>query len=341
MPGLTALGVEDRKGVSDRKAAAITSSHSQRAAALALAPSAAVWGELGGLRELVLTLPRTALPVGFLGGLSGALRVLSLTVIPPPATADRSSGGGVFEVTDAAVACLPLLEELTLCRVASWSDVTAAPHFSGAGLASLTRLRSLALTHSHLPPRILAHACTSIRSLNLSHCTGLSNATFKSAPAAVLVGIRVLNLREAPPGVTSEAFYSLTCLEELDVSCNLQPSLLCCAVLGVLGSHGRLRRLLAHADTFLEQRDRAVYDGGGLRALASCPLVELDLIGPGHYYMPNARDVGALRSLRVLRLGCKELHGGAFLAGLPLLEVRRFDSPHILLVPLPDHPVAL
>lgn len=318
MPGLTALTVCDRKSVSGRRAASVTASHSERAAALALVPTAPVWGELGQLRELSLTLPLTALPATLLSRLSVGLRVLCLNVIPPPATAE---GGGSFVLTDAALAGLPLLEELTLCRVATWSDVTAVPHFSGSCLATLSRLKMLALTHSHLPPLVLEHACPALRSLSLAHCTGLTSETLTSIPTAVLAGIRTLNLRDAPPAVTSVAFAGLTGLEDLDVSCNLQPSLLSEPLLRVLGSMGRLRRLCGHADTFMDPKSRTLYRGGGLQALASCPLVELDLLGPGHYYLPNARDTSALKSLRVLRLGCKELHGGTFLASLPLLEV--------------------
>jgi hypothetical protein len=321
MPSLTALGVVDRQSFTDRKAATMTTSHSDRAAALALSPSARVWGELGGLRELTLTLALSALPPNFLSGLSGALRKLSLSTIPPPATAQL--GGDTFVLTDTALTRFPLLEELMLCRVASWEDQSTAPLFSGVCLATLTRLGTLALTHSHVPPRVLEHACPALRSLNLSHCTGLSDETFTSAPAAVLSGIRALNLRDAPASVTSVSFAGLDGLEDLDASCNLQPSLLSEDMLRVLGSFGRLRQLRAHADTFVDQRSPAMYRGGGLRALARCPLVELDLLGPGHYYLPTVQDIGVLTSLRSLRLVCKELHGGAFLANLPLLEVRR------------------
>lgn len=317
MPGLTSLSVGDRRSVVDRKTAAMTPSHAERAAAFALAPTAAVWGELGGLRELSLTLPLAALPASFLGGLSGALRVLSLTITPPSVTGGHSAPK--FELTDAALASLTMLEELTLSGL--FSGGVGAPSFTGEGFASLSRLSSLALTHSLLPPRILAHVGMALRSLSLAHCTGLTDKTLSSVPAAVRAGIQTLNLRDAPPQVTASSFSGLSGLEELDVSCHLQPSLLSQAALVILGTLGRLRRLLAHADTFLEPRSAAAFDGSGLRELAHCPLVELDLIGPGNFYMRNAPDIGAIKTLRTLRLGCKELGGGAFLAALPLLEV--------------------
>jgi hypothetical protein len=77
---------------------------------LALAPAAAVWGELGSLRELSLELGAAVMPATLLSSLNGAvLRKLSLRICN---SGWDERAGIVGLITDAGLAGLPLLEEL-------------------------------------------------------------------------------------------------------------------------------------------------------------------------------------------------------------------------------------
>lgn len=248
MPGLEVLAVVER-------AAAVTARRSSRAVApLFIAPSAAVWGELGRLREVSLDLPVAAMPLALLRSLNGAvLRKLALRV----AEFSMTSRGGYYGpgirglVTDAALAALPLLEEVGLFGVlptafagyglaggAAGDESEEA--FTGAGLASLPRLASLTLHSARIPDGLLSHAPASLRSLDLSHCSGLTDATF--APPC-LAGLTSLTLHNPPATVTSEAFVGLVALEDLFVQSSNNGGLISDATLAVLGSHGRLRCL--------------------------------------------------------------------------------------------------
>lgn len=193
------------------------------------APSDTVWGELRSLRELSVTLPCSAIPLALLSSLNGAvLRKLSLCV-----SNSWDTGTTRIRVSDAALAALPLLEELCL-------DGTLLKGFSGTGLAMLSRLVSLKLRSATLAEDVFASAPASLRSVDVSGSTGMTDATF-SAPC--FAGVTSLTLNRPPESMTSAAFAGLFALEVLDLAIHEHTALIADAALAVLGSHRRLRRL--------------------------------------------------------------------------------------------------
>lgn len=238
-------------------------------APLVLAPSAAVWGELGRLRELSLDMPADTLPINLLSSLNGAvLRKLSISV--SDRVSWRRMGGwgrnAKDVVTDAALAALPLLEELCLIGVLGPAASALQVHlplpqglpspgtFTGSGLASLPRLASLTLHGGDLPPDVFSQAPASLRALDVSNCSGLVDATFTTAR---LAGLTSLTLHDPPVGVTSEAFAGLAALESLVVKAAFHNTLISDATLAVLGSHGRLRRLVC-SSAYLHSYSHAI-----------------------------------------------------------------------------------
>ena len=212
-----------------------------KAPRLAISPTAPVWGELGSLRELSLELTASSVPLTLLGSLNGAiLRKLALRIT----NLDGLETGIGGLVTDAALAGLPLLEELLLdgalpLESAPFGD-SSSISFTGAGLAALHRLTSLTIHQGTLPTGMFSHARASLRTLKLSGCSGLTDASF-AAPC--FSNITSLSLRESSEGLTAVAFAGLAALEELTLHTKASVALISDAALAVLGSHGRLRRL--------------------------------------------------------------------------------------------------
>lgn len=263
MPRLEALAVFERAGgASGRRSTRATTP-------FILSPSAAIWGELGHLRELNLELPAAAMPVGLLSALNSKLRKLSLRVVHHRHRIGVHQNRGIKGlITDAALAALPLLEGLHLFAVLGTHTAGPLagdknPHkvFTGVSLAALTRLSSLTLHGAALPVGVFSHAPTSIRSLDVSHCTGLTDATFN---APCLAGITSLILHDPPEGLSSRMFVGLSALEELNVRAERGGhNLITGAALRALGLHGRLRRLRCfseisprEAHTYFPQDDR-------------------------------------------------------------------------------------
>lgn len=238
---------------------------------LLIAPSAAVWGELGRLRELCLELPASAMPVALLGSLNGSL----LRKLAIRNSTLHSADGIQGMISDAALAALPLLEELLLNNVLPshagiWGSKGPSPDFTGSCLAALPRLKVLAILSASLPSGVFSRAPASLRSLDVSWCSGLTDASFA---APFLAGITSLTLRNPPAAMTSAAFAGLTALEELVMQIVGDSALASDGAFAVLGSHCRLRRL--RFKTNVEHHGAGTAPGAHLHALARCPLEEM------------------------------------------------------------------
>lgn len=232
---------------------------------------ATVWGEIGRLRELQLSNLQSPSVNNLLGHVGSGLRKLDL---------HAWTFQGAFSPGFAAV---PLLESLSL------SGIPVA----GSDLAPLTHLRVLSVAYAALQPDFLMHAASSLRELSLNCCRGITNATF--APPG-LASLRELTLLTNAPStaVTSDALVGLASLEVFR-SCGYR-KLVSQKALNVLGSMGRLRRLLW------------TQEGGkfcalvGLKALSRCPITEIDLSGSARIAQTlKASQIARLKSLRSLR----------------------------------------
>ena len=226
-----------------------------------IAPSAAVWRELGRLRELRLELPHASYPSDLLSHLGG-LHKLQLE-----ATIERGQLApvGAFLVTDAGLARVPELVELKL------RDISFHRGFTGASFSLVPALSVLELHSAHLPRGSLLP--TNLQSLSISGQAHLADETL--APLTRLTSL-VLdtfgNQARAPGGnatdgcLTSAAFLGLSQLESFNVT---RGTLGTSAdlILAVLNGFGKLRRLTGNL----------VLVPSLLATLSRCRLVELTL----------------------------------------------------------------
>lgn len=305
LSGLTSLGVLNfrRKGApSDELPLAFVRSlprlevlhiafrNGLRGTPFTLSPSAAVWRELGGLRELALELPRTHYPLDLLSRLGG-LRKLSLAAelspVPPP---------GTLVVTDAGLTRLPDLESLTL------RGVHFARAFSGACFARLPHLTSMDLFCAALP--VGATLPVQLVALAVAGQGPLANETL--APLVALKSLKVdtdARLLGSSGGLSSVAFQGMAWLESLDVSPSVFDSDRTIAdVFAVLNGFGHVRRVAA----------RLVAVGPSLSRLSQCPIDALDLQTGNTAVTPVAFAAAfpQLRSLRVRFVPEKSDQGG-------------------------------
>lgn len=311
-------------------------------------PSAPVWRELGGLRELSLTSKLACLPASLLDGLIN-LRVLRLK-----RQFHRDDEGPChFRVTDTALQRLTQLTILELrgiahCRTYNGPSrhLLDAVSFTGSSLAALRSLRTLTISGAVLPPAFLtfvppglqsldvascemppdpfASLPASVKTLTISNCHDLSDAAF-----APLVHVR--SLIASGIAISYMAFAGLEALEELILS-NMGyggPRLLCDELFGILGSFGRIRRL-SLPSSYLANYN-AKFTDAGLGQLARCPLEQLDL----KMKMPQAHiSDGGLAQLAACPLKVISLSGiyrdvsQAALANFPGLRVLGLNGNH-------------
>lgn len=241
-----------------------------------LSPSAPVWRELGGLRELSLALPQSCYPPDFLSHLGG-IRKLNLT-------AETSMGPtGSFTVTDVGLGQLAGLEELHLKEVAFSAD------FTGACFARLPRLVLLDLCSAALPCE--ASLPPLLVSLSVRKQLHLSSATI--APLTSLKSL-CLGTCSPPPAasvcLTQTAFLGLAVLETFEVARGVFASDSDEAdVLALLLGFGRLRRLAGSMIPIAPVIAR----------VSTCPIVELS-VQFGRTAVVPAAFAGAFPHLRSL-----------------------------------------
>ena len=250
------------------------------------------WSSLGALRELDLRVLHSCVPADLLTHLRSLRRIrlaLQLT--------ERRPGPGwhedqrrqpeyiavpPFVVSDVDVAGLSssLVELRIDGRVEGGFDVFAG--FTGAGLARLTGLASLALVHCALPAGAFHALPASVHSLDVSSVTGLTAASFDAMPHPA--SLRTLRLDGGTTGIDAAAFARLSGLEELHVGPH--DSLCCNSLLFALARHGSLRVLTSSPPPAkLPPRDarapapprRPLSSAGWSALLSACPLERLDL----------------------------------------------------------------
>ena len=243
---------------------------------------APVWSELGGLRELHLSTRATLLPPNLLSHVT-SLRMLHLGLY------------GDFNLShdvtlSPGLSAVPLLESLSLSGFS-----TPVLLSMSTDLLHLTRLNALNVSHSELPPDFLVNVASTLRVLGLTHCLGVTDATFAPPTLAYLRELKLCSIPGGGLGVTSDALVGLASLEVFRSTG--YPQLVSQKALEVLGSMQRLKRLL------WSQQDGGLRVLKGFNVLKRCPVTEIDLSGLARRGQTLtsaniARLPKALRSLR-------------------------------------------